>query len=110
MEAPGRHNWPAKSQYDKKIWKTQASPVDFGSTEPDGTSELFATWIDAGHGCDGAQPCPCGMDLHYKALCQPIDCIALAVADDVAVDPEGYADVAMAELIPDHGDRGAALN
>jgi hypothetical protein len=48
--------------------------------------------------------------LRYKALRQPIDCIALTVADDVTVDPEGYTDIAMAELIPDRGDRGSALD
>ncbi len=46
----------------------------------------------------------------YKALRQPIDCIALAVADHVTVDPEGYTDVAMAELISNYGDRGSAFN
>ena len=45
-----------------------------------------------------------------KALRQPIDCVALTVANDVTVDPEGYTDVAVAELIPDHSDRGTALN
>jgi hypothetical protein len=48
--------------------------------------------------------------LRYKPLRQPIDCIALTVADDVAVDPEGDAHVAMAELISDHGDRRSTFD
>src|SRR5579864_9723331 len=48
--------------------------------------------------------------LCYKALRQSVDRVPLAVADDVAVDPEGYTDVAMAELIPHHGDRGSTFD
>jgi hypothetical protein len=46
--------------------------------------------------------------LRYRPLRQPVCCVALAVANDVTVDPEGYTDVAMAEPIPDYGDRGAS--
>jgi len=46
----------------------------------------------------------------YQAFPQSVDRGAPAVADDVAVDPEGYTDIAMAELIPDHGDGGSALH
>lgn len=46
----------------------------------------------------------------YQALSEPIDCIALTVADDVTVDLEGYTYIAMAELISDNGDRGSALD
>jgi len=46
----------------------------------------------------------------YQAFPQSVDRGAPAVADDVAVDPEGYTDIAMAELIPDHGDRRSTLN
>ena len=84
----GRHNWQTQIQFDEKIWKTQAFPVDLGSTEPDGASELFATRIEIGPGCDGAHPGPRRMPLRYKPLRQPIDCIALAVADDMAVNPK----------------------
>ena len=46
------------------------------------------------------------MDLRYKALRQSVYRVALTVADDVTVDPEGYTDVAMAELISNQSDRG----
>ena len=48
--------------------------------------------------------------LHYEMLREPINYIALTVADDVTVDPEGYTDVTMAELVPNYGNRGAAIN
>ena len=48
--------------------------------------------------------------LRDKPLRKPIDCVALTIANNVTVDPEGYTDVAMAELIPDHGDRGSAFD
>src|ERR1700688_2868995 len=50
----------------------------------------------------------CG--LRYQAFRQPVDRVALTVADYVAVDPKGYTDIAMAELIPDYGDWGSALD
>ncbi len=49
-------------------------------------------------------------ELRYEALGQSVYGVALAVANDVTVDPEGYADVAMAELIPNYGDWGAVFD
>ena len=48
--------------------------------------------------------------LHYEMLREPINYIALTVADDVTVDPEGYTDIATAERISDNSDRGSALD
>ena len=45
-----------------------------------------------------------------KPLREPIDCVALTVADDVTIDPERDPDVTMAELVPNYSDRGAPLN
>ena len=50
----------------------------------------------------------CG--LRYQAFRQPVDRVALDIADNVSVDPEGDAHVTVTELIPDYGDRGSALN
>ncbi len=48
--------------------------------------------------------------LRYKPLRQPVDRLALAVADDVTVDSEGNTEVAMPELILNYGNWGSALD
>jgi hypothetical protein len=41
---------------------------------------------------------------------QPVDRVALAVADDMAVDPEGDTDIAMSELITNNCDWSSAFD
>jgi hypothetical protein len=61
-------------------------------------------------GCIEKHPGFLASGLRYKALRQPVDRVALAVADDMAVDPESDTDIAMSELITNNCDWSSAFD